>query len=123
MRRALQIGAVVMGLSVILGAFGAHALKDHLSERMLQNWQTGVHYQMIHGLAILIVGLLLSRIESKWLNRAVSVFTFGIVFFSGSLYTMALTDTLWLGAITPIGGVLFILGWIYLLLAARTIKN
>jgi uncharacterized membrane protein YgdD (TMEM256/DUF423 family) len=123
MRRGLQLGASVMGLSVILGAFGAHALKDHLTAHMLQNWQTGVHYQMIHGIAILITALLMSRLESKWLVRAIRVFAFGIVFFSGSLYIMALTGTLWFGAITPIGGVLFILGWIYLVLAARAIKN
>jgi uncharacterized membrane protein YgdD (TMEM256/DUF423 family) len=112
-----------MGLSVVLGAFGAHALKDHLSAHMLQNWQTGVHYQMIHGLAILLVAMLMGRVESKWLGRAISVFAFGILFFSGSLYVMALTGVLRLGAITPIGGVLFILGWVYILLAARSIKN
>lgn len=123
MRRALQIGAMVMGLSVVLGAFGAHALKDHLSERMIQNWQTGVHYQMIHGIAILLVALFMTRIESKWLSRAVNLFASGILFFSGSLYVMALTGILWLGAITPIGGVLFILGWVYVFLAARTIKK
>ena len=123
MRRGIQLGAIIMGLSVMLGAFGAHALKDHLTAHMLQNWQTGVHYQMIHGIAILLAALLMGRVESKWLGRAISVFAFGVLFFSGSLYVLALSGILWLGAITPIGGVLFILGWLYLVLAARTIQK
>jgi uncharacterized membrane protein YgdD (TMEM256/DUF423 family) len=122
MKKWIKVGALGMALSVILGAFGAHALKDHLSEHMLQNWQTGVHYQMVHALGILIVSLLMNGRDSKWLGRAALCFSYGVVFFSGSLYVLALTGALWLGAITPIGGLLFILGWIFIAWSANNTK-
>ncbi|MEY4479794.1 MAG: hypothetical protein RLZZ267_472 [Bacillota bacterium] len=118
MRKLLIIGAIGMALSVMLGAFGAHALKDILSERMLANWQTGVHYQMVHALGILFLGLLYAKADLKLFRQAAWLMAVGIIFFSGSLYIMALTGITLLGAITPIGGVLFILGWIFVIRGA-----
>lgn len=110
-----------MALSVMLGAFGAHALKDILSERMLANWQTGVHYQMVHALGILLLAVLVSKFDLKLFKQAASLMAVGIVFFSGSLYVMALTGITFLGAITPIGGVLFILGWVFVIRGAMKV--
>ncbi len=110
MKVFIMIGAISMMLSVALGAFGAHALKDMLTERMLANWQTGVLYQMVGG-------LLLKASIPQW-SLAAWLMLAGIVFFSGSLYVMALTNVTKLGAITPIGGVLFIAAWIFVAIGA-----
>jgi len=104
-------------LAVGLGAFGAHALRDRLSADMLQVFQTGVSYHMYHALALLGVGILLARFStdgSTWLTAAGWLFIAGAVLFSGSLYLLALTGTTWLGAITPLGGVAFLAGWLAL---------
>jgi uncharacterized membrane protein YgdD (TMEM256/DUF423 family) len=110
----LLIGSIVMGLAVVIGAFGAHGLEPRLTERMMKNYQTGVQYHMIHGLAILAVGLISLKFPLPGLNGAGWSFLIGIVLFSGSLYTMALTGITKLGAVTPIGGLAFIIGWILL---------
>lgn len=105
-----------MASGITLGAFGAHGLKDRLSEYQLDIWEKAVFYQLIHGLAILAI-CLLSRTEFLSLssgNKLSAAFLFGILFFSGSLYALALTNIKWLGAITPIGGLAFIIGWIVL---------
>ncbi|BAB07547.1 DUF423 domain-containing protein [Halalkalibacterium halodurans] len=115
MKLFLLLGSIVMGLSVIIGAFGAHGLEPRLSERMMKNYQTGVQYQMIHGIGILVVGLVgLKMLPSALLSAAGWSFFVGILLFSGSLYAMALTGVTKLGAITPIGGLAFIAGWILL---------
>jgi uncharacterized membrane protein YgdD (TMEM256/DUF423 family) len=108
-----RIGAVLGALGVALGAFGAHGLKQLTTEqRLLDVWDTGAKYHLIHALAILLVALHPARPQVPgWL------FTAGIVVFSGSLYMLALTGKGWFGAITPIGGVCFIAGWIALALA------
>lgn len=107
-----------MALSVVIGAFGAHGLEPKLTERMMKNYQTGVQYHMIHGLAILAVGIIALKIPiSGLLNGAGWTFLIGIILFSGSLYAMALTGVTKLGAITPIGGLAFIVGWVLLGLA------
>jgi uncharacterized membrane protein YgdD (TMEM256/DUF423 family) len=114
--RFIGIGAIASLLSVAFGAFGAHGLKGLLSDSMMRNYETGVQYQMFHSLGLILIGMLIllwdkdSR-SSAWLNRAGWLLLAGIVLFSGSLYTMALTGKTWLGAITPIGGVSFIAGW------------
>lgn len=113
----LVIGSIIMGLSVALGAFGAHGLEPKISEKLMKNYQTGVHYQMIHGLGIIAVGLLAIKLTSQMLHAAGWSFLVGIIFFSGSLYLMALTGMTKLGAITPIGGVAFIVGWLLLALS------
>lgn len=106
-------------VSVALGAFGAHALKAKLTaDGTLDTFQTAVQYQFYHTLALLGIALLLTKHESQWLNYAGYSMSFGILIFSGSLYILCFTGIKWLGAITPIGGTLFILGWFFLLLTA-----
>ncbi|KKI86744.1 DUF423 domain-containing protein [Alkalihalobacillus clausii] len=108
-----------MALGVAIGAFGAHGLDGKISERMMSNYQTGVHYHMVHGLGLIAAGLFALKLGSSGLvNGAGWAFLAGIVLFSGSLYVMALTGITKLGAITPIGGVAFIVGWVLLGLAA-----
>ncbi|TWI59727.1 DUF423 domain-containing protein [Halalkalibacter nanhaiisediminis] len=109
------IGSIVMALSVAIGAFGAHGLEGRLTERMMKNYQTGVQYHMIHGIGLLVVGLVAWKLtSSSMLNGAGWSFLIGIILFSGSLYVMALTGITKLGAITPIGGLAFIVGWVLL---------
>lgn len=118
--RYVVIGAIVAGLAVAFGAFGAHSLKETLTEHYLEIFETGVRYQMYHGLGILLVALLSDRLPSArlalWSARLLLI---GVIVFSGSLYILALSGTDWLGAITPIGGVAFLAGWACLALAAR----
>lgn len=97
---------------VIAGAFGAHGLREHVTAERLAVWHTGVEYQMYHALALLVLAKLNVHRAATWLFAA------GIVIFSGSLYVLVLSDTNWLGAITPIGGVCFIAGWLWLLVTA-----
>ncbi|WP_100405772.1 DUF423 domain-containing protein [Bacillus solitudinis] len=111
----LLIGSIIMALAVAIGAFGAHGLEPRLSERMMKNYQTGVQYHMIHGIGLLIVGVAALKLTtSTALNGAGWSFLIGIILFSGSLYAMALTGVTKLGAITPIGGLAFIVGWVLL---------
>jgi uncharacterized membrane protein YgdD (TMEM256/DUF423 family) len=112
MKLFLIIGAVSMALSIALGAFGAHGLAGKVTEKMLANWQTAAHYQMIHSLGLLLIGFLLMRTDSGLIQWAGWLLLVGILFFSGSLYTMVLTNVRALGAITPIGGTAFIIGWL-----------
>ncbi len=111
----ITLGALSAFLAVAAGAFGAHALRDRLSADMLQVFQTGVTYQMYHALGLLAVGILLARFSvdgSAWLTAAGWLFIAGSVLFSGSLYALSLTGISWLGAITPLGGLAFLLGWL-----------
>jgi uncharacterized membrane protein YgdD (TMEM256/DUF423 family) len=113
----ISIGALSALLAVAAGAFGAHALRARISAEMLQVFQTGATYQMYHALALIAVGILLARFStdgSAWLTAAGWLFTAGSVLFSGSLYALALSGTTWLGAITPLGGVAFVLAWLAL---------
>jgi uncharacterized membrane protein YgdD (TMEM256/DUF423 family) len=111
-------------LAVAAGAFASHALTGKLSERALVIFETGARYQMYHALALLLVALLMAaREESPSLLTAASIsFLAGIALFSGSLYALSLTGIKWLGAITPLGGVAFLLGWGCLALAAWQFK-
>ena len=124
MRAFLAIGAIGGMLSVALGAFGAHALKGQLSERMMAAWGTSTDYQMFHSLALILVAVLIYLFSDitklKWSGR---LFITGLVLFCGSLYAMALTGITWLGAITPLGGVCFMLGWLMLALSAGDIQQ
>ena len=106
------IGSIASGLAVGLGAFGAHALRERLSDDLLAIFETGVRYHFYHALALLVLSLAIGRWpEAGLLTTAGWLFVGGILIFSGSLYALALTGTRWLGAITPIGGVLFIAAW------------
>ena len=104
-----------MALAVAFGAFGAHIVEDMLTPERFTVYQTAVQYHFYHALGLLIIGVLpINVAESPWLKGAAYLLIAGIVIFSGSLYTLTLTDTGWLGAITPIGGVAFIAGWVSL---------
>ncbi|MCH7564523.1 MAG: DUF423 domain-containing protein [Gemmatimonadetes bacterium] len=104
-------GAKLALLGVVLGAFGAHALRERLSPEDLAIFETGVRYQMYHALALFAVAWAASRWPGTAVNAAGWMFIVGVLIFSGSLYALVLTDTRWLGAITPVGGVALILGW------------
>jgi uncharacterized membrane protein YgdD (TMEM256/DUF423 family) len=116
----ITLGALSGFLAVALGAFGAHSLRDRLSADMLQVFQTGVTYQMYHALALIGVGILLGRFSaegSPWLTGSGWLFIVGSALFSGSLYVLSLSGVAWVGAITPLGGVAFLLGWLALALS------
>jgi len=117
--RILSLGAVLAALAVALGAFGAHGLEGHFEktlddrvkvERRLDIWETGVRYQMYHSLALLALGLTTIG-NPRLLRIACIAFITGIVVFSGCLYALTLTDIKILGAIVPLGGLSFLLGW------------
>ena len=115
----VAIGGAMAALAVVLGAFGAHALKARLPADMLDIYHTAVQYHFWHALGVLAVGLALQLFpEAGWLRTAGWLLTGGIVLFCGSLYLLALTGSTWLGAVTPLGGAAFILGWLALVVAA-----
>ena len=116
-------GAIAAGLAVILGAFAAHGLESRVEPRMLTNFETGARYQMYHALALLAVGWAAHRFSHPAVDIAGWAFVAGIILFSGSLYVMALTGARWLGAVTPLGGLAFILGWVALAIASFAGKN
>jgi uncharacterized membrane protein YgdD (TMEM256/DUF423 family) len=111
-------GAIVAGLGVVLGAFGAHGLKTRVSAEMLAIFETGVRYQMYHALALLAVGLAAARNGGALIQASGWLFLAGVAIFSGSLYLMTFTGARWLGAVTPVGGLLMIAGWVALAFGA-----
>lgn len=120
----LAIAGLLGALSVASGAFASHALKDSLNVEALGIWETATRYQMYHVLALILVALLLTRneIASSSLNIAGWSFISGIVLFSGSLYALSLSGIKWLGAIAPLGGLAFIIGWVAIAISAWGIK-
>lgn len=119
MKLFLMLGSISGFLSVALGAFGAHALKERLDEYSLGIFHTGVTYQTTHALALILVALLIKWYpDSSGLNWAGWSFLLGTLIFSGSLYTLAMMGIKVFGAITPIGGVLFLIGWALLAIHA-----
>jgi uncharacterized membrane protein YgdD (TMEM256/DUF423 family) len=121
----LVMGSLFAALGVILGAFGAHALKSRLSADQLQIFETGVRYQMYHAFALVFLFAIAGRIPSSLLNFSGILFIAGILLFSGSVYLLACRELLgidswknFLGPITPLGGMCFVAGWISLLIAA-----
>jgi len=120
-KTALSLGVVVAGLAVVLGAFGAHALKQFATPDQVQIFETGVRYQMYHAFALLAGGILYSSFPFRQIRLATTFFLLGIVLFSGSLYLMTALKISGqvglggLGIITPVGGVCFIVGWLLLL--------
>lgn len=122
MKLFISLGSINMALAIAIGAFGAHGLAGKVSEKMLANWNTGAHYHIVHALALIVIGLLISKIgPTPSLHWAGWLILAGIILFSGSLYVMALTNIKVLGAVTPFGGVAFIIGWI--LVAIATFKK
>lgn len=113
----LMIASILLALAVALGAFGAHGLKSQLSTDMLQTFKTGVDYHFYHALGLLFIGILAVSFPSDLIKWSAILLTAGIVLFSGSLYALAISGIKWLGAITPLGGLSFIAGWVLLFLA------
>jgi len=112
------IAALAGATAVVLGAFGAHALRDSLDEHALTTWHTAVDYQFWHALALLGVGLLARERVTTFLRVAAIAFLVGLVLFCGSLYLLALGAPRGIGAITPLGGLAFIVGWLALAMHA-----
>jgi len=123
MKLFLILGTLLAGLAVALGAFGAHGLKKLVDADTISIYQTGVQYQMYHALALIAVGILAQRVENSLISYAGFFFIAGIVCFSGSLYLLSSFRAMnkavpgFVYPITPLGGILFILGWILLLFA------
>ena len=111
LKTGLLLGSFFALMTVVLGAFGAHALKDQLSDYGKSIYEKGIFYQMFHSLAILLTVILNQHLEGINFSLSIWFFSLGIILFSGSLYILAVTQIKWLGAITPIGGLLFIAGW------------
>ena len=116
----LGLGAISAALAVALGAFAAHGLRSRISADALATFETGARYHMYHALALLAVAWAVTRWPSGWTSAAGWFFVAGTVLFSGSLYLLAVTGVRALGAITPLGGLAFILGWLALVWAACT---
>jgi len=112
----LIIGAVLMAFGVGLGAFGAHALKQKLSVEMMAVYKTAVEYNFYHALGLILIGILYQLYPSKMVMASGWVVFLGVILFSGSLYFLSITGIKWIGAITPIGGVAFIAGWVLLVI-------
>ncbi len=118
----LSIGALFGAIAVALGAFGAHGLKKIVSPDVVAVFQTGVQYQMYHTLALLILAIVYDRLPNSWIKWAGYLFSFGILFFSGSLYLITALKAdersipAVIGAITPVGGLFFICGWLSFLI-------
>ena len=117
----ISIAALNMAIAVALGAFGAHSLKAIVSTQQLEWWQTATLYWFIHGLGLLLVGILIrlnyATQTTAWLLQV------GVIIFAGSLYAMTLGAPRWFGAITPIGGVLMIAGWLWLAVTTSRLNH
>lgn len=118
MQKIILISAAVLGgLGVILGAFGAHALQNTLEmHNRVDTYETAVQYHFYHSLALLGIGLLMFKIAHPYLGYAAVAMILGIIIFSGSLYILCITNIRWLGAVTPLGGLSMIVGWILLVI-------
>jgi uncharacterized membrane protein YgdD (TMEM256/DUF423 family) len=114
MKSIIITGALFAGLAVILGAFGAHSLKAKVSPEDLLIFETGVKYHMYHALGLILVGLLGFNYSKEIIHLPSILFVIGIIIFSGSLYILVISNIRWLGAITPIGGLALIFGWLLL---------
>src|SRR5690606_39958762 len=117
-RQLIIIAALTLLVGVGAGAFGAHGLKRVVTPDMLSVWQTAVLYQLVHGLGMLLIAVLSTRLGSPLLNLSGGVMFAGVLIFSGSLYALVLTETKWLGALTPLGGAAFLAAWAMVALAA-----
>ncbi|MDF1672139.1 MAG: DUF423 domain-containing protein [Vicingaceae bacterium] len=130
MNKSILIKAAILGvIAVVGGAFGAHALKEVLSAEHLASFNTGVRYQLIHSVVLLVLFLLKDRFDLKQFKIAASLIFWGVVLFSGSIYLLTLKNIIgaeWLkfaGPITPIGGTLIITGWVFIILGGMKIKK
>lgn len=113
-RLFFMLGCISAAISVAAGAFGAHGLKNVLTSDMLEVYETAVRYQMYHAFGLIVVALTTAIATSRGIKMAGWLFAAGTVLFSGSLYVLTLTNMKWLGAVTPLGGLAFIAGWLFL---------
>jgi uncharacterized membrane protein YgdD (TMEM256/DUF423 family) len=124
-----RLAALLMALAVTLGAFGAHLLKNLLTPSLLEGYQTAVQYQMIHAIGLFVAGFLYKQYHDKKIKTASQLFLFGIIFFSGSIYARVLlsfagyTSLGLFNLVTPLGGILFILGWMLLVFSITVASN
>ena len=117
------IGSILGAAGVALGAFGAHGLKSRVGPDLLVVWETAVKYHLVHALALLATAWAADRWGGPWTTAAGWLFVVGVAVFSGSLYLLVLSGQRWLGAVTPIGGVAFIAGWVALAVAALRMRG
>jgi len=128
-RSILIKGAILGGLGVIFGAFGAHALKEILTVEQLASFNTGVRYQISHAIVLLFLFLLIDKYKHKSFIIATKLLFWGIILFSGSIYILTLKNILdldflkYIGPITPIGGILLISGWVFIFIGGSKLKN
>ncbi len=128
-RRFLKIGALVLGIAVVLGAFGAHLLKPYVSVDLLAGYQTATLYQMVHGIGIFIAGILYKHYHNKKIRIAGYLFLFGILFFSGSIYLRVVIGFFGIKSlglfnlVTPLGGLLFMAGWLLIFISIPSPVN
>ncbi len=114
MKNWIIVGSILSALGVVFGAFGAHALKARITPEDLTIFETGVKYHFYHALGLILIGLIGFHYSPQLLRLPAIVLSLGILLFSGSLYLMVLSGARWLGAVTPLGGVAFIVGWLLL---------
>ncbi len=120
--RWIVIGGVLGALAVASGAFGAHGLRDRVEARQLAAWTTAAHYQLLHSVVILALGLFQAATQQS-VRLPASLLTLGVVLFSGSIYLLTLTSARFLGPVTPLGGFSLIAGWLCLLKLARDLPS
>ena len=113
----LLSGSLLMALAVIFGAFGSHGLQGMLTPERYDTYLIAVRYHFYHALGLLLVGAASFHLSNKWIRRSGYALLAGVLIFSGSLYLLTLLDLSWLGAVTPIGGLAMILGWVFLFVA------
>jgi len=122
-RNLLVAGALLAAAGVALGAFGAHALRGSVDASLLAVWQTATQYHLVHALAIVVLGFASLHWQSRQLAIAGWILFAGVLLFSGSLYVLVLLDLRWLGAVTPLGGIAFIAGWLWRAVAVRGLSS
>lgn len=118
MKLFIILGAVNAFIAVALGAFGAHGLEGKIPDKYLATWNTAVDYQMFHAAGLLVIGLLAGKISSPLINWSGWLMFIGIILFTGSLFVLSITQIKVLGAITPLGGVSFLVAWVLMIIAA-----
>lgn len=124
MQKSFLVTGSILGVTaVILGAFGAHALKAILDAEAIQSYQTGVRYQMFHALLLLIVGAIGNKLPKRTQKTVYYLITIGVLFFSVSIYLLTILDLTSIALLTPLGGSLMIIGWIFLLFGVLKIKS
>ena len=130
MIKSVLIKSGVLGIIAVLGgAFGAHALKEVLTSEQLMSFNTGVRYQLIHAVVLLFIFLLMTKYENKQFKIAVQLIFWGVILFSGSIYILTLKNLIglellkYVGPITPIGGLLIITGWLFIILGGIKLKE